>query len=98
MRCPQQSPFIHQMPQQCTSLYQVPPAESLHTPGAPSRVPPFIRCPQQCPSLHHRCPQQSPFIHQVPPAESLHSSGAPSRVPPYITGAPRVPPYTRCPQ
>ncbi|PIO39111.1 hypothetical protein AB205_0069630, partial [Aquarana catesbeiana] len=110
IRCPQQSPSLHQVPpsevppyirhsQQSPSLHQVSPAESLLTSGAPSRVPTYIRFPQQ-----------SPYLHQVPPAESLLTPGAPSRVPPYIrcpqqspslhqvSPASGVSPYIRCPQ
>ncbi|PIO24351.1 hypothetical protein AB205_0147610 [Aquarana catesbeiana] len=91
-----------------TRCHQVCPAESLLTSGVPSRVPPYIRCPQQSPSLHQVCP-----------AESLLTSGVPSRVPPYTqcpqrspslhqvspveslltSGVPSgVPPYITCPQ
>ncbi|PIO27619.1 hypothetical protein AB205_0140130 [Aquarana catesbeiana] len=78
----------------------MPPAEPLLISGVPSRVPPYIRCPQQSPSSH-----------QVSPAESLLISGAPSRVSPYIrfhsqqspslhqvSLANGVPRYVRCPQ
>ncbi|PIO26698.1 hypothetical protein AB205_0026930, partial [Aquarana catesbeiana] len=86
----------------------VSPAEPLLTPGVPSRVPPYSRCPKRSPSLH-----------QVSPVEPLLTPGVPIRAPPYIwcpqpssslhlvspaeplftSGVPiGAPPYIRCPQ
>ncbi|PIO35477.1 hypothetical protein AB205_0029030, partial [Aquarana catesbeiana] len=76
--------------------------------GVPSRVPPYIRCPQQSPSLHRASPAESLLTPGIPskvPPYTRHSQQNPSlhQVPPaeslHTSGVPsRVPPYIRCPQ
>ncbi|PIO28565.1 hypothetical protein AB205_0008520, partial [Aquarana catesbeiana] len=80
------------------------PVESLLTSDVPSGVPPYIRCPQESPSLHQVSPAMSLLTSGVPNGVPPYITGVPSRVPPGVSGGVRpgvpsgVPPYIRCPQ